>query len=57
MLHGQQLKKVKEIKSLLVATIAKRIGSSDKNQTETNLAVSNTETLTSTELREPLIDY
>ena len=51
------LKKVKEIRSLLVPTIAKRIGSSDKNQIDTNLAASNTETLTSTELREPLIDY
>ena len=57
---GQQLmslKKVKEIKSLLVPTIAKKFGRSDKNQIDTNLAVSNTETLTSTELREPLIDY
>ena len=57
---GQQLmslKKVKEIRSLFVPTIAKKIGSSDKNQIDTNLAASNTETLTSTELREPLIDY
>lgn len=57
---GQQLmslKKVKTLKALLVSSIAKRIVTSEQNQTDTNLAVSNTEALTSTELREPLIDY
>ena len=57
---GQQLlslKKLKKIKSLLVTTFVQRNSNSEKSQTDSNLMINNTETLTSTELREPLIDY
>jgi hypothetical protein len=61
---GQQLmslKKVKMFMSFLVPFNTVPIGfdsrSSDNNPSDTTIAVTNTETLTSTELHEPLIDY
>ena len=57
---GQQLMSLKKVKtciSFLVPIVPKGIGSSDNNKSDTAIVVSNTETLTSTELREPLIDY
>ena len=50
------LKKVKIFISFLVPVVPKGIGSSDNNKSDTAIVVSNTETLTSTKLREPLID-
>ena len=61
---GQQLmsiKKVKKCKTLLASTFTWRIHSSSKSQTDTDstslTTVNSTVALTSTELREPLIDY